>query len=264
MRHIFTFFLVCITAFASAQILDLDMECPIIYPPRYIRHSHIQSISFVQSGGNIKQEIRKHATAVITYYFDSTGRASMKVLSENGGYIDTFMLNAMRCRYKSDPGSRFYEQNLFCNDKGMVIADQTEKSNLFYRYDSIDRLREWIQIDHEEDAESAVALRQYRYDSIGHMDSIIEKEGVLRYNLGSRQMDTIYRSTVTRLIHYTDGRMGSVVTYTNNNREQTIAASTYRYRYKDDALDQIDLYIGENKKSIYTLKVLKTELVEKE
>lgn len=253
-----------VTINASGQILDLDMECPIIYPKSYIIHNGIANISFIHSGGNLKKEMKKHANAVITYSFDSTGTANMKVLTENGGYIDTFMLNSTRCQYKSDPESRFYEQNLYCNDMGMILANQTEKSNYYYRYDSIGRLKEWIQIDHNEDGESNVLLTRYRFDSIGHMDSIIEKEGVLEYNLSIRQMDTIYRSTVTKLIRYNGDRINSVVTYTNNNREQTIAASIYRYKYKNDALDQIDLYIGESKKSIYTLKVLKTELVERE
>ena len=264
MRHIFSFFILIITTTVCGQILDLDMECPIIYPKGYIIHNEIGSISFVQSGDNIKKEMKKHTNALITYFFDSTGAAVMKVISENGGYIDTFMLNSMRCQYKSEPESRFFEQNLYCNGRGMIIANQTEKSNYYYRYDSIDRLREWIQIDHNEDGESDVLLTRYRFDSIGHMDSIIEKDGSLEYNLGTRQMDTIYRSTVTRLIRYSGDRINSVVTYTNNNREQTIAASTYRYKYKNDALDQIDLYIGESKKAIYTLKVFKTELVKRE
>jgi hypothetical protein len=248
----------------GAQILDLDMECPVVYSREYILANQIQSISFVQSGGNIKKEVKKHANAVITYYFDSAGSASMKVLNENGGYTDTFMLNAMRCAYKSDPDSRFYEENLFCNDKGMIIANQTEKSNYFYRYDSLDRLREWIQIDHEEDGESNVLLTRYTFDSIGRMDAIIEKEGVLQYNLGIRQMDTIYRSEAIRYIKYAGEHMSAVTTYTNNNREQTIAASIYRYKYKGDKLDQIELYIGEDKKPTYTLKVLKTEFIVKD
>jgi len=263
-RHILATFLLVLNMTATAQILDMDLECPIIYPRSYIIHNGIGSISFVQSGDNIKKERKKHANAVITYFFDSTGIAGMKVISEKDGYIDTFMLNSMRCQYKSEPESRFYEQNLFCNDKGMIIANQTEKSNYYYRYDSIDRLREWIQIDHDEDGESNVVLTRYTFDSIGRMDSIIEKEGALEYNLGIRQMDTIYRATVIKLIRYSGNRINTVVTYTNNNREQTIAASTYRYKYKNDILDQIDLYIGESKKQIYTLKVLKTELVERE
>ena len=264
MRHIFTLFLLAIAAIGRAQILDPDMECPVVYSREYILHNQIKSISFIQSGGNIKKEMKKHVNAVFNYFFDSTGVASMKIMSENGGYIDTFMLNRMRCIYKNDPESRFYEPNLFCNDKGMILVNQTEKSNYYYRYDSMDRLKEWIQIDHNEDGESSVLLTRYRFDTIGRMDSIIEKEGALEYNLSIRQMDTIYRSTVTRVIHYMGDRMSSVVTYTNNNREQTIAASTYRYKYKGEALDQIDLYIGDSKKSIYTLKVLKTELMEKE
>lgn len=248
---------------ASSQILDLEMECPIIYTPEYIMQNSIRSISFAQSGGNIKKEIKKHGNAVITYFFDSTGMAEMKVLNDVG-YTDTFMMNQLRCMSKNDPDSRFYEENLFCTDKGMILANQTERSNFFYRYDSLSRLYEWIEIDREEDEQSNVILMQYRFDSIGHMDSIIEKEGSLRYNLGIRQMDTIYKSTVIRSIQYTGDRMSAVVTYTNNNREQTIAASTYRYRYKGNKLDQIELYIGEDKKPIYTLKVLKTTLVEKE
>jgi hypothetical protein len=174
------------------------------------------------------------------------------------------MMNAMRCQSKSDPESRFYEENLFCNDRGIVLANQTEKSNFFYRYDSLDHLREWIEIDREEDEQSNVILMQYKYDSVGHMDSIIEKEGSLKYNLGIRQMDTIYKSTVIRSIRYAGDRMSAVITYTNNNREQTIAASTYKYKYKEDKLDQVELYIGDDKKPIYTLKVLKITLVEKE
>ena len=57
--------------------------------------------------------------------------------------------------------------------------------------------------------------------------------------------------------------MSAVITYTGNNREQTIAASTYRYKYKGDKLDLIELYIGEDKKPIYALKVMKIELVER-
>ena len=262
-RNLLFFFLVIICLSARCQLLDLDLECPIVYPTSYILQNEIQSISFVQSGGSIKKEVKKHTNAVVKYFFDSTGTACMKEINENG-YIDTFMLNSMRCRSKNDPESRFYEANLFCNDKGMIIANQTEKSNYFYRYDSIDRLKEWIEIDHEEDGESNVLLTQFRFDSIGRFDSIIEKSGVLRYNLSIRQMDTIYQSTVTRLINYTGDRMTAVVTFTNNNREQTIAASTYRYKYKGDRLDQIELYIGDDKKPIYTLKVFKTELVEKE
>jgi hypothetical protein len=263
-KYCFAFFQVVLFAHSHAQILDLDMECPVIYPYAYIIQNQIQSISFVQSGTNIKKEVKKHADAVVTYYFDSTGMAIMKVLNENGGYTDTFMMNSMRCLYKNDPDSRFYESNVYCNDKGQVIANQTERSNYFYRYDSIDRLKEWIEIDKEEDAESNVLLSQYKYDSIGRLDSIIEKEGVLSYNLSIRQMDTIYRSTVAMSIRYTGDRMSAMVTYTNNNRDQTIAASTYRYKYKWDRLDQIELYIGEDKKPIYTLKVLKTEIADKE
>ena len=262
-RYLLIFFLLIISASARCQLLDLDLECPIVYAPSYIIQNEIGSISFVQSGGNIKKEVKKHTNAVIRYLFDSTGTACMKEINENG-YIDSFMLNGMRCQSKNDPESRFYEANLFCNDKGMIIANQTEKSNYFYRYDSLDRIKEWIEIDHEDDGESNVLLSQYRFDSIGRMDSIIEKSGVLRYNLSIRQMDTIYQTTVTRLIHYMGERMTAVVTYTNNNREQTIAASTYRYKYKGDRLDQIELYIGEDKKPIYTLKVLKTEMIEKE
>jgi hypothetical protein len=246
-------------AHTSAQILDLDMECPIIYPREYILHNGILSISFVQSGDNIKKEVKKHTNAVITYYFDSAGTACMKVVTDNGGYTDTFMMNSMRCEYKNDPESRFYEANLFCNSKGMILANQTEKSNYFYRYDSLDQLKEWIRIDHEEDGESNVSLTRYRFDSIGRLDSIIEKEGMLRYNLSIRQVDTIYVSTVSRYISYAGGKINALTTYTNNNRGQTIAASTYRYKYKDNELDQIQLYIGEDKKPIYTLKVLKIE-----
>jgi hypothetical protein len=240
------------------------MECPIVYPRAYILQNNIQSIAFAQSGDNTSKKMKKHDRAVITYIFDSTGMACMKVLDDAGSYTDTFMMNAQRCQSKNDPESRFYEENLFCNDKGMIIANQTEKSNFFYRYDSQDRMREWIEIDHEEDQESNVILTQYKYDSLGLLDTIVEKEGSLRYNLGIRQMDTIYRSTVVRAIHYHDDRMSSVVTFTNNNREQTIAASTYRYKYKGDKLDEIELYIGEEKKAIYTLKVLKTVYADKE
>lgn len=248
---------------ASAQILDLEMECPVVYPPEYITQNNIHSISFAQSGGNIKKELKKHANAVITYFFDSTGIACMKVLNDVG-YTDTFMMNSLRCQSKNDPESRFYEANLFCTDKGMILANQTERSNFFYRYDSLSRLYEWIEIDREQDEQSNVLLMQYRFDSIGHLDSIIEKEGSLRYNLGTRSTDTIYKSTVVRSIQYSGDRMSAVITFTNNNREQTIAASTYRYRYKGEKLDQIELYIGDDKKPIYTLKVLKTTFVEKE
>jgi hypothetical protein len=248
---------------ASAQILDLEMECPVVYPPEYITTNNIHSISFAQSGGNIKKALKKHANAVITYFFDSTGIASMKVLNEVG-YTDTFMMNSLRCQSKNDPDSRFYEPNLFCTDKGMILANQTERSNFFYRYDSLSRLYEWIEIDREQDEQSNVLLTQYRFDSIGHLDSIIEKEGSLRYNLGTRSTDTIYKSTIVRSVQYSGDRMSAVITFTNNNREQTVAASTYRYRYKGEKLDQIELYIGDDKKPIYTLKVLKTTFVEKE
>ena len=262
----YLFIVAQLIAFVSAfpQILDLEMECPVVYPREYILQNNIQSISFVQSGGNIKKEMKKHANAVITYFFDSTGVACMKVLDDVGGYTDTFMMNSMRCQSKGDPDSRFYEENLFCNDKGMIIANQTEKSNFFYKYDSLNRLREWIEIDREEDEQSGVILTQYKFDSIGRLDSIIEKDGSLRYNLGIRQMDTIYKSTVIRSIGYAGDRMSTVVTFTQNNREQTIAASTYRYKYKGDKLDQVELYIGDDKKAIYTMKVLKTTYMEKE
>ena len=129
-----------ISAALSAQILDFDLECPIVYPRTYILENNIQSISFVQSGDNIRKEVKKHRNAVTTYYFDSTGLAYMKVLDDKGTYIDTFMMNGMRCQFKTDPDSRFYEPNVYCNDKGMVIANQTEKSNYFYHFDSLDRI----------------------------------------------------------------------------------------------------------------------------
>jgi hypothetical protein len=53
--------------------------------------------------------------------------------------------------------------------------------------------------------------------------------------------------------------MNDIVTYTSNNREQIIAASIYKYKYKGEKLDQVELYIGEEKKPIYILKVYKTE-----
>jgi hypothetical protein len=190
-----------ISVSAWGQILDLDMECPIIYPHEYIVRNEIHSISFVQSGDNIKKEVKKHVNAQITYFFDSAGVPCMKVINDRGDFIDTFMMNGMRCEYKSEPDSRFYEANVYCNEKGMVLANQTEKSNIFYKYDSLDRLGEWIQIDREQDEASNVFLIRYIYDSIGRMDSIIEKEGVLRYNLGIRQMDTIYKSSLIKLIH---------------------------------------------------------------
>jgi len=249
---------------AQGQILDLDMECPIVYAPEYILQNNIHSISFVQSGGNMKKEMKKHMDAVITYFFDSSGIACMKVLNDKGGYMDTFMLNAARCQYKNDPESRFYEENLFCNGKGMILANQTDKSNFYYRYDSLDRLIEWIQIDRQEDEESPVTLTRYSFDSLGHIDSITEKEGVLRYDLSVQKVDTIYRSTVVRTISYAGDKMSAVITYTDNNREQTIAVSTYRYKYRNGKPDQIELYIGEEKNSIYTLKVLKTELIKKD
>jgi hypothetical protein len=263
-KYLLIFFqLACLSA-ASGQILDLEMECPVIYTPEYIIQNNIQSISFSQSGAAIKRRgAKKHENGVITYIFDSTGTACMKVLNDVG-YTDTFMMNRMRCQAKNDPESRFYEENLFCNDKGKIIANQTERSNFFYRYDSLDRLREWIEIDHEEDEQSNVIIIRYTFDSIAHLDSIIEKEGALRYNLGTRSMDTIYRSTVIRSIQYNGDRMSAVLTYTFNNREQTVTASTYHYRYKGEKLDQIELFIGEDKKPIYTLKVFKTAFVEKE
>ena len=255
----FSILFLSVTTAAAGQILDLDLSCPIVYPHEYIIRNEIHSISFIQSGGSIKKEVKKHENAMLTYFFDTAGVAYIKVINDKGGFTDTFMMNGMRCEYKNDPDSRFYEGNVFCNDKGMVVANQTEKSNIFYRYDSLDRLNEWIQIDREGDGESNVFLTRYKYDSLDRMDSIIEKEGVLRYNLGIRQMDTIYKSALVRLIRYTEGRMTAVITYTNNNREQVIAASTYKYKYRGEKLDQIELYIGEEKKAIYTLKVLKTE-----
>ena len=264
MKNIFVILFLVITGKAWGQILDFDLECPIIYSRAYILQNEIQSISFVQSGDNIKKEVKKHRNAVTTYFFDSTGLAFMKVLNDKDTYVDTFMMNGMRCLYKGDPDSRFYEPNVFCNDRGLVIANQTERSNYFYTFDSTDRIRSWIQIDKEEEGESNVMLYRYEYDSIGRMDSITEKEGSLRYNLGTRQMDTIYKSTVIRKVKYTGDRMTAVVTYTNNNREQTVAASIYRYLYKGEKLDQVELYIGDDKKPIYILKVLKTELVEKQ
>ena len=263
MKYFLILIQVALTIAAQGQILDLDLECPIVYPRDYILKNEIGSISFVQSGGNIKKEVKKHQNAVTTYFFDSTGTAFMKVLNDVGGFTDTFMMNAMRCQFKNDPDSRFYEGNIFCNDKGMILANQTEKSSFFYRYDSLDRLRESIQIDREEDEESNVVLIRYQFDSLGHIDTIVEKEGTLRYNLGIRQMDTIYKSTNIRAIRYAGDRMNAVVTFTNNNREQTIAASTYKYKYKGDKLDQVELYIGTEKKPIYTLKVLRTEPIEK-
>jgi hypothetical protein len=256
-------FQIMLSAALSAQILDFDLECPIVYPRAYILENNIQSISFVQSGDNIRKEVKKHRNAVTTYYFDSTGLAYMKVLDDKGTYVDTFMMNGMRCQFKTDPDSRFYEPNVYCNDKGMVIANQTEKSNYFYHFDSLDRISSWLQIDKEEEGESNVTLFRYQYDSLSRMDTITEKEGSLRYNLGIRQLDTIYRSTVVRAIKYSGDKMSAVITFTNNNRDQTIAASTYRYKYKNNKLDLIELYIGEDKKPIYALKVLKTELVER-
>ena len=249
---------------APAQILDLEMECPVVYPRGYILQNEIRSISIAQSGGSMKKEIKKHANAVITYVFDSTGVACMKVINDIGGYTDTFMMNALRCQSKNDPESRFYEENIFCNDKGLILANQTERSNFFYRYDSLERLREWIEIDRDADEQSTVILTRYVYDSIARLDSIIEKEGELRYNLGTRLTDTIYKSTVTRSVQYNGDRMSAVVTHTINNREEAVPASIYLYKYKGEKLDQIELYIGEDKKPIYTLKVIKTTLVEKD
>lgn len=235
------------------------MECPVVYSPQYITQNGIQSITFAQAGGNIKKEVKKHANALTLYYFDTLGIPYMKVLQDVGSFTDTLMMNSMRCEYKNEPDSRFYEPNIFCNEKGKIVANQTERSNYYYKYDSADRLHEWIEIDHEEDGESNVLLTAYKYDSIGRLDSILEKEGSLKYNLGIRQMDTIYRSTVSKVVKYAGERMSAVVIYTTNNRQRTIAASTYKYKYKGERLDQIELYIGDDKKPIYTIKVLKTE-----
>jgi hypothetical protein len=251
-------FIVTVTL-AYGQILDLDIDYPIIFPKEYVVQNEIHEVTYSESGDNIAKHSKKNADAVITYFFDTAGTPFMKVLTDNRGYVDSFMMNGMRCEYKSDPDSRFYEENVFCNDKGMIIANQTDKSNFFYRYDSLDRIREWIEIDREEDAEANVFLTMYKYKPTGQLDSIINKEGVLRYNLGSRQMDTIYKSSYIKTIRYADSRISAVTTYTNNNRDQVVAASTYRYKYKGDKLSQVDLYIGEDKKSIYTLKLIRTE-----
>jgi hypothetical protein len=244
----------------SAQVLDLDLECPLVFPRHYFEQNLISRFTITQSGKSAKHNKKKHANASITYYFDSAGTAFMKVLHDQGDYTDTNMMNAMRCASKSDPESRFYEENLFCNDRGMILANQTEKSNLFYRYDSLDRLREWIQIDHEQDDESQVFLTKFEYDSIGRLDSVIDKEGALVFNLSIRQTDTIYRSATYKKVVYKEDRITSVLCYASNNYDQIVPFSVYKYKYKGDRLDMVELLLADDKKTVqYTLKVLWVE-----
>jgi hypothetical protein len=139
------------------------------------------------------------------------------------------------------------------------VANQTEKSSNFYKYDDQNRIIQWIQIVRDEDAESNVFLNVYTYTDSGQLDLVVEKEGALRYNLGTRLMDTIYKNTVIKKSTYVSGRLSTVVTYTNNNLDQTVESSVYKYKYKGDRLDEVDLFIGEEKKAIYSMKVLKTE-----
>ncbi len=256
MKYILIILSLAVLGQCSGQILDLELDCPLIFPDHYFAQNAISTITITQSGGNLKRNIRKHISANVTYYFDSVGIAYMRVLHDRGDYTDTMMMNYKRCESKSDPESRYYEENLFCNDRGMILANQTEKSKIFFRYDTIDRLREWIQIDREEDEESQVYLTRYTYDSIGHLDSIIDKEGALRFNLGTRLMDTIYRTAVHKKMIYKDDRIISVINYTTNNLEQIVPVSFYRYRYKGDKLDMVELYPIDDKKPLYTLKVL--------
>ena len=142
----------------------------------------------------------------------------------------------------------------------MILANQTDKSKIFFRYDSLERIREWIQIDREEEEESQVYLTKYEYDSIGRLDSIIDKEGALRFNLSVRQLDTIYRSATYRKVQYKDGLITGVMCFASNNLDQIVPVSFYKYKYKGDRLDMIELSpIDDRKVVLYTLKLLWTD-----
>ena len=101
------------TGHARCQVLDMDLDCPLIFPPRYIEQNMISHMTVTQSGGHVKRDHKKHVNATVTYYFDTLGRAYMKVLHDRGEYVDTEMMGYSRCTCKSDPESRYYEEKPF-------------------------------------------------------------------------------------------------------------------------------------------------------
>lgn len=263
MKSIIVLLFSLLPAGLAAQIMDLDLDFPVLYSPSAVLQAEIHSLSFVESGDNgkvnIKKEIKSHRSGQTTYFFDSTGVPFMKEIGYSNGFTDTFMMNRMRCESKNDPDSRFYEPNVFCNEKGMVVANQTDKSSYFYRYEHGDQIMQWVRIDRDEDAESSVFTTIYEYNDTGMPELIVEKTGELRFNLGTRLVDTIFKTSVVKRLMYTDGRPYAMVTYTKNNLDQIIASSTYKYHYKEDLLYQVDLFVGDEKQPVYTFKLLKKE-----